>query len=116
MATVKIKDNNDDVKMTKDVKKDDSSSCKHECKCSKKEEFCCGDSEFVAPVFTDEYGRININKKFAKEFPDLTQKLLDNEISHSKIRPQVFTTNYSKPQSCRRPSNDFIDELISILR
>ena len=55
-------------------------------------------------------------KEFAKEFPDLTQKLLDNEISRNKIRPQVVTRNYSKPQEFSRPSNDIIDEIISILR
>ena len=110
MATVKIN------KIDDEVKKENTSSCKHECKCSKKEEFCSENSAFVAPVFTDEYGRININKDFAKEFPDLTQKLLDNEISRNNIRPQVITKNYSKPQSCCRSPNDFIDELISILR
>ena len=110
MATVKIN------KVDDEVKKENTSSCKCERKCSKKEESCSENSSYVAPVFTDECGRININKDFAKEFPDLTQKLLDNEISRNKIRPQVFTTNYSKPQSCRRPSNDFIDELMSILR
>ena len=110
MATVKINNSDDELK------KENTSSSKRECRCSKKEESCSENSAFVAPVFTDEYGRININKDFAKEFPDLTQKLLDNEISRNKIRPQVVTRNYSKPQSCRRPSNDFIDELISILR
>lgn len=106
MATVKINNSNDEVK---EVKKENSSSRKCERKCSE-------NSAFVAPVFTDEYGRININKDFAKEFPDLTQKLLDNEISRNKIRPQVVTRNYSKPQDFSRPSNDIIDEIISILR
>lgn len=110
MATVKIN------KVDDEVKKENASSCKRECKCSKKEESCSENNAFVAPVFTDEYGRININKDFAKEFPDLTQKLLDNEISRNKNRPQVVTRNYSKPQSCCRSSNDLIDEIMSILR
>ena len=110
MATVKIN------KVDDEVKKENTSSCKHECKCSKKEESCSENSSYVAPVFTDEYGRININKDFAKEFPDLTQKLLDNEISRNKIRPQVITKNYSKPQSCYKSTNDLIDEIMSILR
>ena len=110
MATVKIN------KVDDEVKKENTSSCKCERKCSKKEESCSENSSYVAPVFTDECGRININKDFAKEFPDLTQKLLDNEISRNKNRPQVVTRNYSKPQDFSRPSNDIIDEIISILR
>ena len=110
MATVKIN------KVDDEVKKENTSSCKRECKCSKKEESCSENSAFVAPVFTDEYGRININKDFAKEFPDLTQKLLDNEISRNNIRPQVITRNYSKPQNPYKSPNDLIDEIIGILR
>lgn len=44
------------------------------------------------PVYTDYSGKIHVNKEYAKEFPELTTKLVEAEIEKNKNRTCISST------------------------
>lgn len=81
--TVKIKKTNEKPE------EKSQKSCDKTCR-SKSEELSSAYNELMkkiyedVPVYTDTTGRIHVNKEYAKEFPELTNKLVEAEIEKNK--------------------------------
>jgi len=96
MATVKINKKNDEKKF----------ECGNDatCRCHKTEI-----NYDNVPVYTDEFGNIHVNKEYAKEFPQLVDKLVQNEIEklnknvEYKFIPYRLHESTSEPQDLNDP-------------
>ena len=93
MATVKINKNVDEKKT--ECGKNDTT-----CRCHKTEI-----NYDNVPVYTDEFGNIHVNKEYAKEFPQLVDKLVQNEMEKMNKRTEYKFIPYQLHESTNEPQD-----------